>query len=319
MGRVRSIAALVAVASLTLFAAPAQATFHLNKVNEVMVSGSGGNTAVQFVEFFDQGGPSETFPPSFAPYKLVVFDRSGNKVGEQTLSAMGLSNARAAGRPYLVSTAAADAALGVTGDETLTAGLPPSAGQACYTSGPSDTPYSCITWGCISTLVSASAGTGTAQGGTPPAGTSAQRQPDDSIQIAPPTPKAANKAGTKVAGCPTTGGGGPAPSFRGVTLTTRKVTVPKSGKAPVGLHCPAGTGSCSGRLTLTAGGKKIGSASFKIADGATRLVKVKLSSSAKRTLATKRKLSTKASIKASAATGGTKTTSGTVKLVASKH
>jgi hypothetical protein len=317
VGSRRSIAAIAAVASLALFAAPAQATFHLQKVNEVMVAGSGGNSAVQFVELFDPG--HEPFPPTFGPYNLVIFDAAGNKLGAHMLNGPGMANASSAGRPYLISTTAADAALGVTGDETLDVSLPASAGQACYTAM-GETPYSCITWGCISKVVSASSGTGTAQGGAPPAGTSAQRQPDDTIQIAPPTPKAANKAGANTPACPTTGGGGPAPpTFKGVTLTTRQVMVPKSGKAPVGLHCPARTGSCSGRVTLTAGGKKIGSASFKIADGATKLVKVKLSSSAKRTLASKHKLSSKASIKATASGGGTKTTSGKVSLVAAKH
>src|SRR5437899_10517104 len=124
MRRIVTLAALTLV-SLGLLAGPALATFHLNMVNEVMLASGSGDASIQFVEFLDKGGGTEEqFTPVFAPYKLVVYDAAGNKLGEHTLSASGLRSATAAGREYLVSTAAADAAFGVTGDERLDVSLP---------------------------------------------------------------------------------------------------------------------------------------------------------------------------------------------------
>jgi len=64
--------------SLMLLAAPAQATYHLNMVNEVMLVSNSGDASVQFVEFLDNGGSEEQFTPAFAPYKLVVYAAAGN-------------------------------------------------------------------------------------------------------------------------------------------------------------------------------------------------------------------------------------------------
>ena len=57
----------LALGGLAMLAAPAQATFHLNKVNEVMLASSAGDASVQFVELLDRGGSEEAFTPVFAP------------------------------------------------------------------------------------------------------------------------------------------------------------------------------------------------------------------------------------------------------------
>ena len=191
--------AIVAAASVLIAcgaaAAPAQATFHLNMVNEVMLASSAGDTGTQFVEFLDNGGTEEQFTPVFAPYKLVVYDAAGNELGEQTLNPSGLRAAATADREYLVSTAAADAAFGVTGDERLTVTLPVTAGQVCFAGNePAPHAVSCMSYGTITHPVQTnSEGTGSVHGPVPPNGESDQRQPDRSVVAAPPTPKARNR------------------------------------------------------------------------------------------------------------------------------
>lgn len=266
----RRLVALTAVmlAALAALASPAWATFHLNTVNEVMLASQSGDPGVQFVEFLDRGGTEEQFTPVFAPYKLVIYDPAGNKLGEQTLNPNGLRSAAAAGREYLVSTAAADAAFGVTGDEPLTVTLPP-AGQACFEANPTPPAFSCLTWGAIVKPVQTnSMGTGSVHGPVPPNGESDQRQPDGTVVAAAPTPKAPNRGAS----------GGTA--FAGVKLKARSAPV-RHGKARVSLVCPAGSGGCSGQISL---GKALGSATFRIADGATATVAVPLSRAARRRL-----------------------------------
>src|SRR2546423_9490888 len=95
----RRIAILVALtlAGLGLLAQPAWATFHLNKVNEVMLASGSGDASVQFVEFLDKGGTEEEFTPAFAPSKIVVYDAGGNKLREHTLDPARLPAAAGAG------------------------------------------------------------------------------------------------------------------------------------------------------------------------------------------------------------------------------
>src|SRR5256885_16642905 len=101
-------------------AAAAQATFHLNKVNEVMLASASGDTNVRFVEFFDPS--SEPYPPTFAPYGLAIYDAAGHKLGSQTLTAIKLASASGT-RPFLIPKPQTAASFGVTSDETLT--VPP--------------------------------------------------------------------------------------------------------------------------------------------------------------------------------------------------
>src|ERR1700716_4118770 len=239
-------ASLLASLALAVLAAPAAATFHLNKVNEVMLASSSGDAVVQFVELLDRGGGEEQFTPIFAPYRLVVYDGAGNKLAEQMLNPAGLRAAAAAGREYLISTAATDAAFGVTGDERLAASLPMPAGQACFEANtPSPTAFSCLTWGPVTRAVPTnSMGTGSANGPLPPNGQSNHAQADDSIVAASPTPKAPNTSKAPGGSSTTV-----TPAFAGVGFSARTAKVDRSGRASVRLRCPAGTnGACRGRL-----------------------------------------------------------------------
>src|SRR4051812_32712425 len=123
MRRTALLVALTLV-SLAVLAQPAFATFHLEMINEVMLASSSGDANVQFVEFLDHGGSEEEFTPVFAPYKLVIYDAAGNKLGEHTLDPTGLRAAAAADREYLVSTSAADNAFAMNGNERLEVSLP---------------------------------------------------------------------------------------------------------------------------------------------------------------------------------------------------
>lgn len=307
-----AVVTLLSLVGLGVLAALASATFHLNKVNEVMLASSGGDASVQFVEFLNKGDSSEVYPPSFGPYKLVVYSAAGDKLGEQVLNGPALSSARAAGRPYLVSTPAVDAAFGVTGDERLAVTLPEGAGQACFVATAQSEAYSCLTWGRLTKAVptNQSFGTGSANGAAPPPGQSAQRQPDDTIQSAPPTPKAANRAGIAAPR--------PTPPFAGVSIAARRAKVDRTGRARMRLRCPAGTnGSCRGRLALKHRRKTVGRASLRLSPGRTRTVKVKLSRAARRKLARKGRLLARARVAAEDAIGQNKTTSRRVTLLPS--
>jgi hypothetical protein len=304
----------LALAGLGVLAQPAWATFHLNMVNEVMLASSAGDSGVQFVELLDKGGTEESFTPVFAPYKLVVYDAAGNQLGEHVLDANGLRAAAAAGREYLISTAAADMAFGVTGDEHLDVPLPLGAGQVCFQANPNPPAFSCMTYGSITKPVPTnSMGTGTVKGPVPPNGESDQRLSDDSVVAATPTPKAPNHANANGGG----GGGGGGTGtvvFAGVGFAARTAHVDSRGRASLAMSCRATSGSCSGKVTLTAAGKKLGSASFALAAGKTAKVKVRLSNKARKLLGRKHKLKARARADASDAAGHHKTTTGTVTL-----
>ena len=318
--------AALGLATLVTFVPGAAAQFSSQKVNEVMLSSSSGGTSVQFVELFDAGGSSETFPALFGPYKLVTYDAGAERLGGHTLNANGMATASAAGRPYLISTAAADAAFGVHGDETLDVPLI-SPGQACFTVGSSETPYSCIAWGCVTHYVLATSGTGTAMGAPPPSDQSAQRQPDDSVQIAAPTPGAKNRSGSADPVCPNgaggTGGGGgggstpPGNSFGGVRVSGHKLRLGRGGVLALKLACPAGSGGCAGRITLSAnlphrGRRRIARRSFSLGAGATRKLRMKLSQAARLQLARHRRLTVHVKVDAHDGAGVDKVTTMTV-------
>lgn len=314
-----ALSAVPFVASLAVLAAPAQATFHLNRINEVMLAASGGDASVQFVELLDHGGTEEAFTPAFAPYKLVVYDAAANKLGEHTLSPDGLRAAAAADTEYLISTAAADAALGVTGNESLDVTLPAGAGQACFEANPNPPAFSCLTWGKITKPVPTnSMGTGSASGPTPPDGESDQRQTDGSVVAATPTPKARNHATgpgtTTPPGQTPPGQMPPAPKFAGVRVRARTLAV-RTGRVTVPVRCPTGSGGCSGRITLvTAHGQRLGRVSFRLAAGAAVEAHVKLTRAGKQTFAGKQRLSARAVVAARNGTGQRKTTSRAVVL-----
>lgn len=285
----RRIAAMIAgsLVLVGLWAAPASATFHLEMANEVMLASGTGDPSVQFVELLDHGGSEEAFTPAFAPYKLVVYDAAGNKLGEHELNPTGLRAAAMADREYLLSTPAADAAFGVTADEPLDVPLPPVAGQACFEANPDPHAFSCLTWGSIAKPVQTnSMGTGSVNGSAPPNGKSEQRLQDGSVVSATPTPKARNKAD---AGSPSE----TPPPFSGVAFVRREVKVDRAGRAHVPLRCPAASGGCTGLLKLrftTGKRKQIGAHKFAIAGGQSKRVAVKLSAAAMKRLARKHRL-----------------------------
>jgi plastocyanin len=309
---VRVLAVCLAVGAGALgLSAPANATFHVQKVDEVLLAGPTGNSA-QYVELFDQGGSSETFPPFAEPYGLAIFDAAGHPVGSQALDASKMNSARAAGRPYLVSTPAADASFTVSGDQPLTVPLPASAGQACYTATTGNTPYSCLTWGCISHAVDASAGTGSVSGATPAAGESAQRQPDgsaqpDSVQLAAPTPKAVNSAGRSAAACPSA----KPPPFAGIRLMTRRAVVPASRRIRLRFSCShTAVRVCGGKVTISIGHHRIASAGLKDwKSGASTVVKLRIAR-----LSDHRTRNVRVRMKAHDGAGRTKTTHDKLRL-----
>ena len=301
-----AVAGVALVAGLGIPVATAQATFHLEQVNEVMLASASGDSSTQFVELLDKGGSEEQFTPVFAPYKLVVYDGAGKELGEQTLNPTGLRNAAAAGSEYLISTPAADAAFGVTGDERLTVSLPLDAAQACFAGNPGN--ISCITYGSIASPVPMNSnGSGAQHGPVPPNGESDQRQPDGSIQAAAPTPKAPNRAGSGAPGAggsstPTGSGsppGGTTTSFARVGFAARTARVDRRGRALVSLSCPSdAVGACTGRITLSAGGARAGHAAFVLPPGAHRTIKVTLSRAARRALARRGRISVRANVTA---------------------
>ena len=316
----RRIGILVAgfLAGMGVLAAPAFATFHLEMVNEVMLASGTGDASVQFVELLDHGGTEEAFTPIFAPYKLVVYDGAGNKLGPgQTLDSTGLRNAASANREYLLSTPAADSALSVEGDESLTVALPAGSGQACFEANPDPPAFSCLTWGTVTNPVPTnSMGTGSAHGDAPPNGQSAQRQEQaNSVVSAAPTPKAKNATGATGGGG---GGGGGTTPFAGVGILSHDATVNRKGRTRIRLRCPAASGGCTGKLTLTVGkrNKVLGTAGFTLKEGRTAGVGVKLNAAGRKLLARKGKVAARAAVRAKDAAGQIKRTSRTVKLVA---
>jgi hypothetical protein len=313
--RLGLVLALLA-ASIVLPAAGAQASFHLQTANEVMLASSAGDTNVRFVELFDGGGASETFPSGFGPYGLQIYDGAANPLGHQALNGSKMAAAATSATPYLISTAAADTAFAIAGDEALTVTLPRPVGQACFTAF-GGTPYSCITWGCVQKFV-ATSGTGSFHGATPANGSSAQRQAGGAVQIAAPTPKALNATGASPAICAT-----PPAQFAGVVVPKQTATA-KQGRVPVTVRCPAkAKGKCVGSLVLKTANKiktpsgqrkfvKLGQKSFSILPGKAPKVQVPLTNAGKTALSKHNPLAAIGTATAHDNSGKNKVTSGKV-------
>jgi hypothetical protein len=216
------------------------------------------------------------------------------------------------GREYLVSTSAADAAFHVAADERLTAALPPSAGQACFEGSPPPPAVSCVTWGKIAKPVPINAfGTGSANGPVPPNGESDQRQGDNSITAACPTPRETNTAKSCTTAAPE--------PFAGMSFAKHKVRIDRRGRALVRLHCPTGTnGGCQGTVALKSirRGALLGRARFEINPSRTASVPVKLSSAALRATRRHGKLNVLATAMRHDAPGRSKTTRARLVIVA---
>jgi hypothetical protein len=270
---------------LLLGVVPAQASFHLMRVNEVMLS-TGGNANAQFVELIDPS--DEPFPSSTGPYKVVVYDGAGAKLGAHTISTA-LLQGRDNTQPLLISTGASDSALGVTGDEPLDVALP-STGQLCYTAGSSESAIDCVAWGCITTP----ADSALTRVPAPPDGQSVQLQSGSTFQLAQPTPKAQNAAGSSAEPCP---GSAPSNAFsvkgkKSLSSGAVRVTVKVAGPGPVTAK-DAGSGKARFK-TVKVSSSKAGTVTLTL----------KPSAAARKLIAKRGKLKVKALI-TFAPTGGT--------------
>ena len=263
------------------------------RINEVKLGDD------RFVELLDPA--DETFPTPQAPYKLVVFDGAGAKVGAQPIPEA-LLQGRDNTQPLLLSDTGGDVPLSVT---------LPSPGQACFTKGAGEQKVSCVSWGCVATTVSG----GSTRIPAPGPGQSSQRQGVGStvFHLAAPTPKATNIAGATADPCepappgadPGAGGSGGSGGAGGATTPPKpKLTIKggsvltlKGGAVAFTFACGAGA-ACSGKATLTApqGGNQraartltIGTAKIKIAAGTSAKIKIKLNKSGKKLLRKKGK------------------------------
>jgi hypothetical protein len=181
---------------LLLVAAPAHASQHLMKVNEVFLDDGSG---AQYVELNDSAAE-----PFLNSYELHVYDADGVEVGSVPLPAVAANQVF-----YMVANSAAVLAFGLgdpgANDAELTVTLP-AEGEACFetTTG---TRIHCVAWGCVNPPV------GVPQlGAAPGTGMSLSRPAAGAVyQITTPTPGAANATGTADPPCPTAPDAGPAP------------------------------------------------------------------------------------------------------------
>jgi hypothetical protein len=176
---------LLVLAFVLVPARPVQAVHHLMKVGEVLLS-SGGDASIQFIELEDPF--AESFPDG--TYRLEVFDAAAQALGSVALDVPPQTTR------FLVATGQAASAFQVGADAELSVALPMD-GQACF-SRTVGTKIHCLAWGCVDTLILASASTGA----SPPDGLSLQRQQTGVYQVAAPTPGADNAAGADVEPCP---------------------------------------------------------------------------------------------------------------------
>lgn len=118
--------ALSLAAALLLLARPAQATFHLNSISEVM-SGFNGDPNVQYVEIrFDAAGENAVHDT-----RLTAFNADGSV---STVLALTLNDVPcgAANRRLLYATSVFATLTGVTPDFTIPAGIITPSGMVCW-------------------------------------------------------------------------------------------------------------------------------------------------------------------------------------------
>ncbi len=196
----RRISRAFILAALLLTPSTALANQHRIRVSEILLS-TGGDDTAQFIELSEEF--MEGFPNT---YYLGVYDADGGSLGTVSLP----DPDPLTPGTILISTAAADDALGTNGEAELNVALP-AAGQVCFEVVPS-TKISCASWGCINTRIPGTGMYPNAEAAAPPDGMSAQLQGDGSFELAAPTPDAANDAGDAAAACatdPDAGPGGP--------------------------------------------------------------------------------------------------------------
>jgi hypothetical protein len=164
----------LALVLVLAYAAPASASEHVMRVNEVGLSAEGG----QFVELLDPA--SEPFPNP--PYKLAVYDAAGAPVGSTPID-----KAVIAGRATPVLLASAPTVGGQARDLPLTVTLPTD-GQACFENNREK--VWCLGWGNVTNKLAGYAGPSGA-GVSPPSGKALSQCPAGFV-VTDPTPKAAN-------------------------------------------------------------------------------------------------------------------------------
>jgi hypothetical protein len=172
-----------------VFASEAHATEQQMVVNEIMIS-SGGDATAQLLELRDIGDESFDNPT----YAVDIFDAAGTVLGR--VATPGITGGNGP-RFYVLSTAAADSQLGITGNAPLTTALPRD-GQACFI-GTADRKIHCVAWGCVTTKVTPA----TPLGASPDDTMSLQRTPSGAaLTVAGPTPGADNADGLMDDPCP---------------------------------------------------------------------------------------------------------------------
>lgn len=185
-------------------------------INEVLLPGSG---SAQFVELVDPD--DDPYADAGAPYRVVVYDAAGKRVGAHTISTS-LLQGRDNGEPLLIGNAAADQKYGSHRDETLSVSLPDT-GQACFTKGKDETRTNCVSWGCVSTSVASPETIAIAY---PVDGKSTQRQgtASSAFKLAKPTPGATNTTGVSGKSCLGALTASSKPSIAGTVITGSTVT-----------------------------------------------------------------------------------------------
>jgi Tol biopolymer transport system component len=172
------------------------------RVNEVMLS-HGGSAEAQFVELL--GIADQPFWSEEGPYGIGVFNAENTRIAQHNFPEAFLAG-RDTSTPILISSAAADSALGTTRDlpTDLPLSLPTGAGRVCFTAENGVVAVSCVAYGCTVRPLPAR----TDEAPVPPSGKSIQRQGITSTSwlIASPTAKLANVPGAAAQVCATTGG-----------------------------------------------------------------------------------------------------------------
>jgi hypothetical protein len=166
-----------------LLATPAQASYHLLRVNELFPSATGSQ---QFVELKDS--EAEPFPP-IAPYYLALHNGAGGFIAKQRLNPD--DGFRMSTAPFLLGAS-------MPYDAKLSFMLPARTGQVCYYLGDPQAGgarINCLGYGSVTMPLGQT-------GPTPPAGQSLQRLGCGGVGAAAPTRDAENAA------CPSYGGGG---------------------------------------------------------------------------------------------------------------
>jgi hypothetical protein len=165
----------LSLAALFALAAPAQASEHQQRINEVGLDVG----SAQFLELLDSA--PEPFPNP--PYKIGVYGPDGASVGD-----VPIDKAAIAGRTTPVLVASQPAVNGQARDLPLTVTLPTD-GQACFENKLEK--LACVAWGNVTTKLSGTVAATESTSSPPATGKSFSRCPRGPV-IAAATPKAAN-------------------------------------------------------------------------------------------------------------------------------